>query len=179
MGNYIRCLNFKACFLMEYQMYLYVDSMHAKDLTFGQHLPRGQFYKSDLAILKILLFRHFTDKNLPKRWQNSKIFQFFAYKMPMKCPKSKIFKIAKSDLQNYLQGRYKPNFKFLAYSLSAKRYILCDFQKQEKMAFKSRFKFFSSLFPQFQPTCTIEPLISKFLCMCTCFMTKITLQELC
>ena len=35
-----------------------------------------------------------------------------------KRPKSKIFKIATSDLCNVIQGRYIPNFKFLAFMVS-------------------------------------------------------------
>ena len=38
MGNYIRCANFKSRFLIEYNMYINLDSIHARNLKLGMYL---------------------------------------------------------------------------------------------------------------------------------------------
>ena len=38
MGNYIRCANFKSRFLIEYKMYINLDSIHARNLKLGMYL---------------------------------------------------------------------------------------------------------------------------------------------
>ena len=45
--------------------------------------------------------------------------------LPIKWPKSKIFKIHQSDLWNVTQGRYMQNFRFLACMVSKWMYLLC------------------------------------------------------
>ena len=45
--------------------------------------------------------------------------------LPIKWPKSKIFKIHQPDLWNVTQGRYMQNFRFLACMVSKWMYLLC------------------------------------------------------
>ena len=66
MGNYIRCANFKSRFLIEYNMYINLDSIHARNLKLGMFLPYVQSHKSDGWILKILRFWHFMGEKRQK-----------------------------------------------------------------------------------------------------------------
>ena len=52
-------MNFSTRYLIEYNIYIYLDNIHAKNLKFGIDLPFMMFHKFDVAILKILYFENF------------------------------------------------------------------------------------------------------------------------
>ena len=59
MGNYSTRTIFKAIFWEFWKKdfgTIHLGTIHARDLKFGMYLPCMMFYKSDVAILKILIF---------------------------------------------------------------------------------------------------------------------------
>ena len=64
--NYYTRKNFNARLLKEYESYIHLDTIHARNLKFGIYLPCMTSHKRDVVMLKILYFGHFMGKNVPK-----------------------------------------------------------------------------------------------------------------
>ena len=85
--NYYTRANFNAWFLIEYNRYIHLDTIHARNSKFViyLYLPCMMFHKYDVAILKILLFgqkstyiqlgRQFWANFCPSNAQNTKNFK--------------------------------------------------------------------------------------------------------
>ena len=58
--------NFNTRFLKEYKRYIYLDTIHARNLKFVMYLPSMTFHKYYVAISKILLFGLFMATKKPK-----------------------------------------------------------------------------------------------------------------